>query len=455
MSGYFPYGFVYPKGFQYSETNPDPMIEKVRLRIEFLNQSISYSSVDDYIFAAALDLFQSHTEYEKEVFWDGIMDRLNPAQLARIVDAISGQVVGAMPRLEFPNSIALFDCRFISTKEWEHIRRYSIGGSEAATVLGLSHFQTPRSLYFEKKAPVPDERSLGSQHILDYGHYLEPHIVHSIASTIGAVLYPEHRMFAHKDYPFITCNPDGILMFSDGHLALFEAKTAYRMKRDDWKMGIPDYYEPQPRQYLEVLNDPRLVGGYIGVCLGGDPMDRICHDYLRDPAKGAAQIQTVVDYWETYIIPGVLPPLSGNFKLDMEAVYKYDPTNYHDKPSAETLPSTAEALFEEYFRIQEERKSLSKLCYESATKEAELDVMLRAAIPAELTVCTKPNSLSYILRIKETVSTVLDTTAAAQHIPASLMATMNNIAAITKDAGLSFTTPKVSVKTVKSKKGVA
>lgn len=444
MSGYFPYGFTYPKGFQYSEAAPDPVIEKIRLRMEYLNKALSYSSVPDYIFAAALDLFQSHTQYAKDVFWDGIMDRLEPVKLAMIADAISDQVIDAPPRLEFPNAIALFDCRFISTKEWEHIRRYSIGGSEAATVLGLSHYQTRRSLYYEKKAPVPDDRDLGGQHILDYGHYVEDHIVQSIAATIGAVLYPEHRMFAHKDYPFITCNPDGILLFPDGHLALFEAKTAYRMKRDEWKAGIPDYYDPQPRQYLEVLNDPRLVGGYIGVCLGGDPMDRICHSYLRDPAQGAEQIQAVVEYWESYIMPGVLPPLSGDFKLDMEAVYKYDPMNRHDKPTIDTLPATEQDRFEEYFNIQAERKLLSKQISTAKKEEAELETQLRAAIPAEFTVCSKPGGLSYVLNVKDTYSASLDMSAASTVIPASLMASMNNIAAVTKEAGLSFTTPKIS-----------
>lgn len=444
MSGYFPYGFTYPKGFRYSEANPDPAIEKIRLRVEYLNEAIAHSSVEDYIFAAALDLFQSHSDYDKDVFWDGIMARLNPVQVARVVDAISDQVVGAMPRLDFPNTIALFDCRFISTKEWEHIRRYSIGGSEAATVLGLSHYQTQRSLYFEKKAPVPDDGDIGRRHILDYGHYVEDHIVHSFTATIGAVLYPEYRMFAHKDFSFITCNPDGILLFPDGHMALFEAKTAYRMKRDEWKAGIPDYYDPQPRQYLEVLNDSRLVGGYIGVCLGGDPMDRICHSYLRNPVQGAEQIQKVVEYWETYIVPGVLPPLSGNFELDMEAVYKYDPGNHHDDSVVDILPGSEQDKFEEYFKIQADRKLLSKQISEAKKEEAELDAQLRAAIPAELTVCSKPGSFSYILRVKETHSASLDMAAAGTVIPGSLMAAMYNIAAVTKEQGLSFTTPKIS-----------
>ena len=444
MNGYFPYGFTYPKGFQYSEANPDPVIEKIRLRMEYLNKALSYSTLPDYLFAAALDLFQSHTAYEKDIFWDGITNNLAPAQVARIVEAISDQVSGAMPRLDFPNAIALFDCRFISTKEWEHIRRYSIGGSEAATVLGLSHYQTQRSLYYEKKAPVPNDGDLSRQHILDYGHFVEEHITNSFTATIGAILYPEFRMFAHKDYPFITCNPDGILLFPDGHLALFEAKTAYRMKRDEWKAGIPDYYDPQPRQYLEVLNDPRLVGGYIGVCLGGDPMDRICHSYLRDPVQGAEQIQKVVSYWDAYVVPGVLPPLSGDFKLDMEAVYKYDPGNSHDKSAIDTLPASEQARFEDYFSIQEERKALSKQISAAKKEEAELDALLRAAIPAELTVCSQPDSISYILRVKDTYSASLDTTAAANVIPPSLMASMYNIAAVTKEPGLLFTTPKIT-----------
>lgn len=444
MSGYFPYGFTYPKGFQYNETNPDPSIEKIRLRVEFLNEAISYSNIPDYVFAAALDLFQSHSWYDKDVFWDGIMARLSPVQVAALVDAIADNVTDAMPRLDFPNAIALFDCRFISTKEWEHIRRYSIGGSEAATVLGLSHYQSPRSLYYEKKAPVPDNRGLGGQHILDYGHFVEEHICHINSSTMGAVRYPEHRMFAHKDYPFITCNPDDFFLFPDGHIALFEAKTAYRMKRDEWKAGIPDYYEPQPRQYLEVLNDPRLVGGYIGVCLGGDPMDRICHDYLRDPVKGAAQIQKVVEYWETYIVPGVLPPLSGDTKLDMEATYKYDLNNKHDAKTDADLPDAAKDLFEEYHRIQAQRKLLSKDISAAKKEEAVLENELRDSIPAELTICSHGDGLSYVLRVKENCRTSLNLAAAASVIPAPVRTMLDNIAAVTIEPGSVYATPKIT-----------
>ena len=81
---------------------------------------------------------------------------------------------------------------------FKHVRRYSIGGSEAATVLGLSHYQTLRSLYYEKKKPPKSVTDIGRQQILDYGHFVEEHIVESNAKTLGAIHYPEFRMCATR-----------------------------------------------------------------------------------------------------------------------------------------------------------------------------------------------------------------------------------------------------------------
>lgn len=444
MSGYFPYGFTYPQGFDYDESNPDPVIETLRQRVEFLNKAHDASGLPGHIFAAAMDDFQRHTNFGKDIFWDTVMSSLTPEQLAQVGVALADNVSGAMPRLDFPNAIALFDCRFLSTKEWEHVRRYSIGGSEASTVLGVSHYQTPRSLYYEKKAPVQEPENIGRQHILDYGHYVEDHIVSSFAATLGAIVYPEHRMFAHAEYPFITCNPDGIFMFPDGHLELFEAKTAFRMKRDEWKAGIPDYYEPQPRQYLEVLNDPRLLGGHIGVCLGGDPMDRLCHRYERDAQKGAAQIQQVVAFWNDYIVAGVLPPLSGNMKLDMEAVYKYHPNHEHNVVQNVALPDESEADFCRYFEIQAERKKLGKQIKDAKKTEEDLEKELMAAIPAELTVCTSDNGPSYVLKMSVYKSTRVNSAAAVSCIPPDKYAFLTSVAEKTKEPSLAFSVPKVT-----------
>ncbi len=452
--GYLPYGFQYPAGFPYSETSPDPVIEGIRLRVEYLNAACDHSGLAGHVFAAAMDLLQGKAGMEKDAFWNQLMSIISTEQLAKIAVALSDKVSDVLPRLEFPNAIALFDCRFLSTKEWEHIRRYSIGGSEAAAVLGLSHFQSRRGLYYEKKNPPQKAVSAGLQHILDYGHAVEPYIVDNTAAILGAIHYPEYRMFAHKEYPFITCNPDGILLFPDGTLALFEAKSATHWKARDWRQGIPDYYAPQPRQYLEVFNDPRLSGGYIAACFGGSPQDRVCHFYTRDKAEGAKQVGAIVAYWNDYIVPDVLPPLSGNPDLDAQALYKYNSGTHKDVAST-PLPPCTKAEFLRYEAIQAERSELSKTISEKRQEEENLLQKITVVTPEGLSICSIPDSIQYKIKLQTDVTRKTVNAKQLSVLPKALSTQLYAIAEIMKDTSwqlyaenakdttLAFITPKI------------
>lgn len=398
---YFPFGFQYPDGFTHSDAFPDPKIEAIKKRMEYLNKLHSKTDIPGHLFAAALALFQKESLYPTDKFWDHVQTTFSAQEVIEIVQALLPQVVNEPPRLEFPNAIALVDCRFVSTSEWEHFRRYSIGGSEASTVLGKSHFQSRRTLYHEKKTPYTDNKDIGFQHILDYGHAVEDFIVAEAARRIGAVIYPEYRMFAHRKYRFITCNPDGILLFLDGHLALFEAKTAFWKKYKDWKEGIPDYYEPQPRQYMEVLDDSRLTEGFIAVCIGGLEKDFLLHTYQRDSEKGAAQIQEVVQYWQDYIVPGVLPDFSGNPELDLEAQYKYIPHNIAGI-ATDVLPQDALPLFHRYFDLQAEKKTVDAEIKEAKAKCEAMLADITGDLPDGMTVVTIPTELlRYKIKIQD------------------------------------------------------
>ena len=137
MSNYFPYGFRYPEGFTYSDANPDPRVEAVKNRIAFLNECHDAAIMPDgtqmpgHIFAAALDLFQKGSNLDVDEFWDKVKGTLDISEIAQIAQSLYPMVSDTLPLLDFPNAIALFDCRFVATKEWEHLRRYSIGGSGA------------------------------------------------------------------------------------------------------------------------------------------------------------------------------------------------------------------------------------------------------------------------------------------------------------------------------------
>lgn len=456
MSNYLPFGFTYPDGFAYNEANPDPALEAIKHRIDFLNTCHDFAFLPDgtpmpgHIFAAAMDLLQKKSEMSVGDFWARAEQNFSHDEIGQIAQALYPLVQDTLPLLDFPNAIALFDCRFISTKEWEHVRRYSIGGSEVGTILGVSHFQSPRSLYHEKKSPNLSEHDAGMQQIFDYGHCVEDYTIGYVANLLGAKRYPEYRMFAHREYPFITCNPDGILSFPDGRFALFEAKTAIQWKEKDWKDGIPDYYQPQPRQYLEVLNDPRFTGGFIGCCFGALACDMKIHSYDRDLAAGAEQIQAVVDYWNSYIVPGVLPDFCDDAELNLDAAYLYTPVVASTGEFA--LDASVVADFEEYFRLKALQKTVNEEIAAAKASEADLMAQIRPNLDEGVTISRKEGGVSY----KIVVSDTRKDSVIINDIPGEIQNWLRNTAKALKSNGVGFNLPKISKKAVKpSKKSTA
>lgn len=480
MSNYFPFGFVYPVGpnIPYSDATPDLAIETLRARVAFLNACHDCSSLPGEVFAAALKMLQERSAADVKGFWALMQAEFSPAEVAEMASALAPMVADEPPRIDFPNAIALVDCRFVSTLEWQHLRRYSIGGSEAAVVIGLvdengdqvngytqiSKFQTRRSLYYEKQATFVEVPNVPQkQQIFDYGHAVEPFVIQKAAKQLGAKQYPEYRMFAHRDYPFITCNPDGILIFPDGSLCLFEAKTATHHKKDDWKDQIPSYYVPQPRQYMEVLDDPRIAGGYIGCCFGAHENDWILHKYEREWLLGKKQIEVEAKFWTDYIAAGVVPPLSGNAGLDMEVLYGYSNAPALQGHSAASyvsgvLPNSCEDLFLEYQKLETQRKLISKAKNEVYNTERGLKSAIAAQIPEGLTVIKKTDEISYRVSFKKSQVEKVQMMDLNQEKPAearfcSLLATA------LEEEKSEFTTPKViiakqAVKTKKTKGAV-
>lgn len=259
--------------------------------------------------------------------------------------------------------------------------------------------------------------------------------------------------FAHRDYPFLTCNPDGILLFPDGQLELFEAKTTFWKKRNDWKDGPPDYYVPQPRHYLEVLNDPRLNSGHIGVCLGGNYRDVLCHSYKRDKKLGALQIQTLVDYWNQYIVPDALPPLSGNAELDMEAVYAYVP--HLDGNSMDTLPDEAAALFEQYYDLQAQYTTVRANTKDAYDKEQELLEQIRCAVPEGVTICSFEGKPSIRINVKDSKRETVNENKLTLINP-DAKENLLGMAKRLREQSLEYTTPKIKkVRSITTQQGVS
>ncbi|MDR2144449.1 MAG: YqaJ viral recombinase family protein [Treponema sp.] len=196
---------------------------------------------------------------------------------------------------------------------WRKKRMESLGGSDAGAVMGMNTFASPLTLYLRKKGLVAaPETSRAAKR----GKILEPVIRQLTGEDFPQlVIEPVPFMFFHPLYPFISANIDGVVYAHEvvhvrgedivgigGH-EIKSAKTGYGWGEDE----IPDNYYCQVQHYMAVLGLPWfMVSVYI---LDGE---EIRHYIIRRNEEFVDKlIAAEKDFWETYIVPGVMPAATG------------------------------------------------------------------------------------------------------------------------------------------------
>lgn len=283
-----------------------------------------------------------------------------------------------LDRIEWPNATVLYDTAFVSTKDWEALRHFGIGGSDSSVVMGISHYQTKRGIVYEKLGYPELVSDPGKQAIFDRGHYVEQAVIDTFCAKTGAVQIHESRMFASKRHPYSTANLDGVLRMPSGKLAIFEAKSAIDVwaKIVQWKgTNIPANYVTQIHQYMAVMDDDRIDGVYIGmlpvtdhticdVYIGSeyDPTKYFHHFEERDRDFEEEILMAEEQLWTDYVMTGILPEESKDAGLDAEVRKRFEPTPLSDPniPEQKIHLAEVEETFEEMAKAEAQMAELKK-----------------------------------------------------------------------------------------------
>lgn len=143
--------------------------------------------------------------------------------------------------------------KILSTrKEWLEERRKSIGGSEAAAVIGLSPWTSNTDLWDIKTGNAePDEFS---NEFVEYGTKAERLLreLYALDFPTMTVQYEPNNLFRNDSYPWAHVSLDGWLTDSDGNRGVLEIKTGRintALQAGKWRDRIPDHY------YVQVLHE--------------------------------------------------------------------------------------------------------------------------------------------------------------------------------------------------------
>lgn len=185
---------------------------------------------------------------------------------------------------KIPDATLALPAKQEHSQAWHDLRATGYTGTDAATLLGVNKFETPRDL-FDKKVGLAAE-PVTETGIMRFGTYMEP--------TLAALLEDETDLktrnagtYQSKKYPLLLANVDRLT--SDGGLA--EEKTAGHRSENArlWQSGvIPGHAYVQACHYALVMgrSPVRFVVGIRNDRLDYDgvPQSAYRHDYFIQAA---------------------------------------------------------------------------------------------------------------------------------------------------------------------------
>lgn len=192
--------------------------------------------------------------------------------------------------------------------EWHEARKEGIGGSDIASILGVSPWKSAYTLWHEKAGLLePDQPE---NPLLEWGHRLEPVVADKFAENHPQYAISKAGTWRNIERPWQMANPDRLLYpNTDAPASLLEVKTA--MYSSNWEDGVPAHYEAQVRWYMDTFG---FEVAHVAVLIGlGDYREFTLHaePFLADVDRDQARA-----FMES-IDAGNLPEIDGS-----ESTYK-------------------------------------------------------------------------------------------------------------------------------------
>ena len=111
---------------------------------------------------------------------------------------------------------------------------FTVGGSDVATIFGLSPWTTPLELWMIKIGRAKPQKKLNSNQ-LTMGHQLEPLAAYWFEQMTGNKVQDDTNLYQHADHPYALANFDRRFTRStDGKSGILECKSCTYHNASHW-----------------------------------------------------------------------------------------------------------------------------------------------------------------------------------------------------------------------------
>lgn len=258
-------------------------------------------------------------------------------------------------------------------------RKQFIGGSDIASIMGLSRFATPLQIWALKTGRL-QPKDLSNNEAVELGSELEDFVAKKFEKKTGLKVRRAPKIYSHKTYPHFRCQVDRLVV-ETGHIhsvdALLEVKTCSAWKAKEW------IDEEIPQEYiLQVMWQLGITGrntGHIAVLIGGQAFKYKKIDF--DQELFDRMIQSAFLFWK--MVQDDVPPMAmGDDNPFMIELYPSEQT--------EAL-QLVEELNDSIALLQQTKGSIGELM---KTKD-DLEAKLKAVIGNNLGIRTKEFTVTW------------------------------------------------------------
>ena len=237
--------------------------------------------------------------------------------------------------------------RDMSEEAWIEARKGSIGGSDAAAIVGLNPYKSAYALWAEKSGQVEPE-DISMKEAVRLGHELEPYVAKRFTEITGKKVRRENYILKNTEYPWAHANVDRMVI---GEKAGLECKTTSAMSLSKFKNGeYPAQYYVQCVHYLAVTGLDRW---YLCVLIGNQEVRVFVIE--RDEDEIAALMDMEYQFWAQ--MDARIAPTPDGSKSTSEVLAQL----YQDEGGECDLTPFA-ATLREYMELKAQIKDLTAKC---------------------------------------------------------------------------------------------
>lgn len=231
----------------------------------------------------------------------------------------------------------------MSREDWLAQRRKTIGGSDAAAIVGLSRYSTPYTIFMDKTGRLPDKPDTEAMRL---GRDLEDYVAKRWQEATGKKVRRLQAMLYNPLYPFAHADVDRMVIGEDAGL---ECKTTSTLDVKQFNgVEFPEKYYAQCVHYLAVTGVKRW---YLAVLVFGRGFFEFTLE--RDQLEIDALMTAEAEFWTENVAKDNPPPPDGSQATTdaLQVIYAESQDEERDLFGRETM-------LDEYMQLKRQKRAI-------------------------------------------------------------------------------------------------